>query len=333
MFDLIIAIDSEYVREGTKNRVLCYSFACANPAKPEDIVTHVYHLNNGMRWQMRGLLARSIAALLEHGFIHRPPTKQRRSKGKTVVDQGRLKILLVAHFSRADLPGFADWKKLKRSFDAVRGTYTTTRNATVVTLYPPGRARLEISVTLADTMLLAPNGYQSLRALGDSLGFEKQDVGDYITRMDQLRDEDLVRFEAYAIRDAEVCLTWVLTFLEFWENDLGFVGKKLPPTIGSAAVQYALKIWESHGVDAGDVCGYTGRGTDRHWIDRYGHTSHSSLIAITVAETKPSGWALRVRRLRSSTSTSSVPTPRRCARLGCRPGRNATQRRILHSWL
>lgn len=265
-FDLLIAIDSEYVQKESENRVLCYSFACASPTKPHDALTDIFHLTGSQRWTrwpLGKLLSRIITVALDQKLIERPPTKRHRSKGKPE----RVKLFVGAHFSRADLPGFRDWRMLKRRFDAVRGTYATTRQPKIMTLYPQGRARLEVSLTLVDTLLLAPHRYHSLRALGESLGFEKLEVGEYITKMDQLRDSDLKRFEAYAIRDSEVCLKWIFEFLEFWENDLGFIATRPPSTIASAAMRYAFKLWKSDGVDVGDVCGYRGRGKDRHWID------------------------------------------------------------------
>ena len=61
-----------------------------------------------------------------------------------------------------DLCGLKDFKWLKRKFDSVRGTYATTTRPTKRKIWFPGGKSAFVTVTLLDTMLLAPAGHRSL---------------------------------------------------------------------------------------------------------------------------------------------------------------------------
>ena len=118
-YHLIIGLDTEYVRVSEKdNRIVSYQFALFNPRtgkRGSGLITP-----NGPRPQNRfslgGCLGRVLAVAEQDGFIDTvdgmlPP---------------KARILIVAHFSRADLPGFRDFRRLKRRFAILRGTYATT---------------------------------------------------------------------------------------------------------------------------------------------------------------------------------------------------------------
>ena len=101
---------------------------------------------------------------------------------------------------------------------------------------PSGPRR--VSVTLVDTMLLAPAGQQSLGALGEMLGVPKLDLpAGAITRMREFSSEEPERFRAYAERDAEIAARYTLAV---WRHldEIGALrsGGRLPPTLGAAAV-------------------------------------------------------------------------------------------------
>jgi hypothetical protein len=133
--------------------------------------------------------------------------------------------------------GFADWTKFKRQIDAVRGTYATTKKPMVRHLRINNRPR-KISITLIDTMLLAPSGQQSLSALGDLLGVAKIALPDgAIEHMDLLRDTDPALFDRYALRDAEIAALWVRKVLSFFGKTLGINGNRIPATLGAAGVR------------------------------------------------------------------------------------------------
>ena len=141
---LRIGFDTEFVRAGAGaddldaaeevsddllrgNEVLCYTAAIRN-RDTRAFDTGIYNLREGEggrrhRLILAGFLTVLIAHALNVGIIDtaatctRPPGAKR---GPT------LRIDLVAHFSRADLCGFKDWKTLRKKFDSVRGTYCTT---------------------------------------------------------------------------------------------------------------------------------------------------------------------------------------------------------------
>ena len=66
---------------------------------------------------MRGYLNRALAAAIDAGMVD---------------PEGEINIALVAHFTRADLPGFRDFNRLKKRFDAVRKTYCSINRPTIL---------------------------------------------------------------------------------------------------------------------------------------------------------------------------------------------------------
>ena len=235
-FQLIIGFDTEYVRVSEKdNRIVSYQFALFNPRtgkRASGLITP-----NGSRHHHRfslgGCLGRVLAFAEENGFVD--------------TEDGRLppkvRILIVAFFSRADLPSFRDFRKLKRRFTILRGTYATTERPAIFDVQVMHGRRRRVSVTLCDTRLIAPASAGSIKALGELLGFPKLSVPDVIdekgdtvagiTRMDLVSVQHPDAFSAYAVRDAEIAVEWLLRFARFadrWKLD------KLPPTIAAMGV-------------------------------------------------------------------------------------------------
>ena len=214
-YDLIVGFDTEYVRGShlddsipdDDNAVVSYQMAIYAPATglKKSGVIPTDGLSRRNRLSMRGLLGRVVAAAIAEGMI---------------LPTGKLKIALVAHFSRADLPGLRDFNKLKTRFDAVRKTYCSINRPALFDVNTPSGARMTVSVSLFDTRLLAPAGAGSLRALGDLLQFDKLDLPQVldeagntrpgIERMDLTLVQHPKSFTAYAIRDAEVAVEWFL---------------------------------------------------------------------------------------------------------------------------
>ena len=160
---LIVGLDSEYERSGRdRNHVLCLSFAAINP-DTGTMSSGVLDVKDGTdrrhRPTLAASLARVVSAALKGGIVRRAPDR----------------IVLAAHWSRADLPAFRDFPRLKLRFDSPRKTYATTTKPAVMTLPLPSGPR-RVSVTLVDTMLLAPAGQQSLKALGAMLGMPKLEL-------------------------------------------------------------------------------------------------------------------------------------------------------------
>lgn len=230
---IIVGIDTEYVRESENdeelpdtlpgNRVLSYQawIFDTDTGKQDGAVIHIGGPSKKFRLSFTGFLSRALDAGLKAGIIDEIPAR----------------IIVAAHFTRADMCGFADWTKFKRQIDAVRGTYATTKKPMVRHLRINHRPR-KVSITLIDTMLLAPSGQQSLSALGDLLAIAKIALPDgAIERMDLLRDKDPYLFDRYALRDAEIAALWVVKVLSFFENTLGIDGNRIPATLGAAGVR------------------------------------------------------------------------------------------------
>jgi hypothetical protein len=237
-FDLVIGLDTEYVR-GSKlddsvpdddNAVVSYQMALYAPATGQrrSGVFRTVGLTRRHRYSMRGYLNRALAATLDAGMVD--PERE-------------INIALVAHFTRADLPGFRDFNKLKTRFDAVRKTYCSIKRPTICDLRTTSGVRVKARITLFDTRLLAPAGAGSLSALGSILGFDKLLVPDVVDEAGETRpgiermDLTLVQhpeaFNEYAVRDAEIAIEWFLKV-----NELGQRWGLTKPahTIGSMAV-------------------------------------------------------------------------------------------------
>jgi hypothetical protein len=203
---LIIGFDSEYQRAGPgRNDVLCLSFAALNP-DTGGVESGVLPItDNNDRRHRPGLsasLARVVSAAWKAGVISTAPDR----------------IILAAHWSRADLPAFRDYPRLKRRFDSPRKTYATTTKPVVMTLPLPSGPR-RVSVTLVDSMLLAPSGQQSLKALGQMLDLPKLELPPgAIERMRGFREEDPEAFDRYAARDAEVAARYTQCVWQFFEK-------------------------------------------------------------------------------------------------------------------
>ena len=123
---------------------------------------------------------------------------------------------------------------------------------------PSGPRR--VSVTLVDTMLLAPAGHQSLGALGEMLGLPKLDLpAGAITRM---------RSSAPRSRSGSArTLSATPRSLHDTHSRSGATSASSarsaalppPPTLGAAAVNLARTVAGDRGIDLGAVLGRRGR--------------------------------------------------------------------------
>jgi hypothetical protein len=240
-FALIVGFDTEFVSGShldtipdNQNAVLCYSFAVYNPRTGQR-ASHVFHVAGpykNRRRDLRSFIADIVTAASHSGLIDAPDGKP----------PAKMCIALVAHFSRADIPGFRDYAKFKRQFDNVRETYCTNKKPHVMTVRIDAVAK-KVSLRLYDTLLLAPAGYRRLEALGEALGLPKLGVPDVVNpkgatvpgieRMDLVRERHPVEFDAYAKRDAEVAVEWFVKVCEFAAT---WGVNHAPTTLGSLAV-------------------------------------------------------------------------------------------------
>ena len=254
--DLVIGFDTEFVRVDISenaenpaevrdrvsdiksgNHVLCYSVSFYQPSTGARKSGIIYTEGAGPKHRLAfgTFIAKAIHVAVADGMLDRQRVDAATSNNK-------LKLVICAHFSRADLPGFRNFDALKKKFDGVRKTYTTIGNPYVLSVKPWRRKDVPVSITLRDTRLIAPAGAGSLKALGNILGFDKLSlpvVTDErgvlvpgITRMDIVQERHPTQFEDYAKRDAEVAVEWLIhvdNLCGEWAID------KLPATIGGIA--------------------------------------------------------------------------------------------------
>lgn len=265
---LVIGVDTEFVRAGSLqhantlsardlaalggkgNSVLCYSAAILNPETGQRASAVLHTTGPGYRHRLAfsSFLGVCIKAAVDAGLI----------EAAVVEGAGRdekLPLTVVGHFTRADLPGFRDFHRLKRLFDGIRKTYASIQRPAIMDVKPLGR-RVAASITLVDTALIAPANARSLKALGKTLGFPKLEIPTVmdeqgavvpgIERMDIVRRLYPDLFDAYAKRDAEVAVEWFMRFTETCQ-DWGL--SKVPPTVGALAVAKFKAIGRDAGTD------------------------------------------------------------------------------------
>jgi len=256
-FDIVIGIDTEYVsgenRDGVpkdENAVFSYQVYYFHPATGRSNGGYYTTGGTGRRYRhaLTSLLARTISGMKKEGIdIHADYmaaiSQAIAEAPKRKVSKPRnLKIAIVIHFARADMPTFSDFKSLKKSFDHVRGTFVSIKRPTVRDIRMPNGARVKTTLTLFDTRLLAPAGAGSLKDLGNLIGLPKLTLPKVIdehgasvrgiARMDLVHAQYLEDFAAYAIRDAEVAVGYLRLFADFAES---WGAKKMPPTVASLA--------------------------------------------------------------------------------------------------
>jgi hypothetical protein len=267
---VIIGFDAEWVEEQPcsppRNRVLSYQYAGrCNGREWSGIV----YTRAGARIRYPDASEADIAAgpdRIKLGIL----------LGSAIqhgIKEGHLKewpkaVIAAAHWTRADLSVFADFENIKRQFDCLHNTYATVKK--------PYRAKVnvakhrrEFAVTLVDTSLLTPGGSKELTALGRLYNFDRLDPGHrdvvnaagdlerihYIEHMDRLLNDDPECYEAYAIRDAEICVRHADEIMRFGTDELGLNLSTPPPTLGSLAVEYLMKVWVRERIDHADVTG------------------------------------------------------------------------------
>ncbi len=256
---LIIGFDTEYQREavtnadgevGLRNQVLSYQYSC-RIISPENAEFEPHWsgivLPKGRQEDDRLSLAEFVEHALAAGFRANPNLKM-------PVD-----IYLVAHFTRADVPGFSDFKdeasRKAMKLENIRGLFMNVSKDIPVKL---GRGKglrpIRLGVKIRDTIALAPAGAKSLARLGDILNFKKIELSDdpdeelrLKMNMAELMETDWRLFREYAIRDAEICDQYTTRIIRmYFEKTKKF---KLPVTLTSIGVDLIQDFWVSQGVD------------------------------------------------------------------------------------
>jgi hypothetical protein len=157
-------------------------------------------------------------------------------------------IYLVGHFTRADIPAFADFRDQYDFLSSVRSTIVSVDTAKPYTIEFPDGATVDIQVRIRDTMLLTPQMSKSLGAIGELVGVPKLTLHpdkakhqEMIERMDYVRENNWEQFREYALNDALICVRYIERIIDQYR---GVTGKmKVPVTLTSIGVDLLLKSW------------------------------------------------------------------------------------------
>lgn len=274
---LIIGFDTEYQRyadDETKtlnNEVLSYQYSCLVIEKDTEI-------NDNFSWsglvKPKGPLVTDRLSLREFLIA---AVQDGLSKTSNVVLPST--IYLVAHFTRADVPGFSDFKdEVTRSalqLDNIRNLFMNVANDIRLDLGEPALGNsIPISVKIRDTMTLAPAGAKSLAAIGDILGFEKIELGatpqeelSIKQNMKSFMKRDWDAFYNYAIRDAEICTQYTHKMIRLYQERTGKF--RMPVTLTSIGVDLIRQFWKDQGVNPLEIVGKE-EIREKYWSKRFG---------------------------------------------------------------
>jgi DNA polymerase type B, organellar and viral len=172
-----------------------------------------------------------------------------------------LKIFLVGHFTRADIPAFADFMEMTNYMSSIRSTFVSDMAGINVKLPVPSGAPVALSVMLRDTVLLTPQAERSLKALGKLVGVEKVELANdratrqaMIENMDKVLVENWPLFREYAITDAEICVKYIEQVIAEYQAVIGKFSA--PLTLTSIGVDLVLKTWrDTMGINPNVVLG------------------------------------------------------------------------------
>ena len=262
---LIVGFDTEYVApESVK-----YSKAVPRP----DLKNDPPKGNTALSYQYYAILATPRGDFIKKwkGILYVDHSKGERisradlmtavySKGFQDKDILQLpySVILVGHYTKADLPMFSDFETFKNCIDAVRRSFITVvhdkKFAEVHLLDENGNVYEEeipetntvkkktVYVLLRDTYLLCPTLKRSLKAIGSLIGKHKIEIPkEKIRRMDTFLKENPAGFERYAIRDAEIAAKYAFRVYRM-QTELG-LRKDVPPTLSSIGVGLLYQYW------------------------------------------------------------------------------------------
>ena len=246
--DLWIGLDSEWVRQGDRNSVLSYQVYCINSSG--QTLSLIYYPAPGKRDSFDGLISRAV----------------QDCRAKKLIKKWPGRIIICAHFLRADLSTFKDFWAMKGRLDGQGGsvvgkiitdsgygvdeTAERKRRAPLkpVILSDRQRKPQQSIIQFVDTLFLSPNK-SPLTALGAMLGLSKVEIPDgySIERMDELLAGNKEAFEQYAQRDAEIAVRYALKVRDFLGRQFGL--QKLPRSLGAAGVSVFRRLLKDADID------------------------------------------------------------------------------------
>ena len=249
---LLVGFDTEYVAPPTikyekdkpkpnlkdmdpaQNRVISYQYYAILPSPTGESIKEwsgIIYPEQGKRISRGQLMSAVYSKALEDKTILKLPRS----------------VILVGHYTKADLPGFSDFKDFKSRIDAVRRSFITV-------IHDPefegvhledekGPIDKKVFILLRDTYLLCPSlESKSLKRIGDLVGLPKEFVSKTdICQMDEFLKRDRVAFERYAIRDAEIAAKYALRIYRN-QSAIG-LRKDVPPTLSGIGVGLLFDYW------------------------------------------------------------------------------------------
>tara|TARA_R110002049_G_scaffold265086_1_gene441206 strand:+ start:3191 stop:5986 length:2796 start_codon:yes stop_codon:yes gene_type:complete len=275
---LIIGFDTEYQREAftnadgkveLRNQVLSYQYSC-RIITPDNVGAEPHWSGIVLPEGSRDADRLSLAVFVEHAIaagLNELPDQ------KIPVD-----IYLVAHFTRADVPGFSDFKDVASrdamNLENIRNLFMNVSKDIPVNLVQAGGGKpINLYVKIRDTIALAPTGAKSLAQLGEILGFQKLKLSDdpvkelhYKQNMAEIMKENWPLFQEYAIRDAEICAKYTSRIMRLYFSKTGKF--KLPVTLTSIGVDLIQKYWEGKDIDSLEIVGKEEL-SEKYWSKKY----------------------------------------------------------------
>ena len=236
---VIIGFDSEFTHlQKGLNQVLSYQLVVLNSETGEMSETFV-RLDGKTRRSRKSLTWLLSVAL-------------HKAVGESVIPRVSDKLILAAHFARADLTHLRDFHEIKRRVRAIRQTYATTDIPLSLRLATP-KGDPRCAITVVDTMLQSATK-TPLEKLGEALGAPKIElpVGYSKDRMDLFLEERPAEFERYAMTDARICALWAARVGVIMRG-LGVV--RHLPTLGAAAVTLIKQEIVRLGLDLNEFLG------------------------------------------------------------------------------
>jgi hypothetical protein len=245
---LIVGYDTEFktpdnpvtideVKEGNaKYTVLSYQVHCSvyDPSQPTAREwSAICYPENDERLTLSDVLNFAFWKGIDSGCVEKLPTR----------------IYIVGHFTRADVPAFADFHDLTQQIAAVRSTFTSVDKGIKIIIGFNSGETVELLVMLRDTMLLTPASSKSLLELGKLVNVPKLTLDAdpakekfYKENMDVLLRDKPDVFERYAINDAIICTKYLQQFIAICADVLG--KRKAPATLTAIGVELLMNKWK-----------------------------------------------------------------------------------------
>jgi hypothetical protein len=241
--ELIIGFDTEYrskqvvftrdeIKQGlAKSEILSYQFHCIyNDTKTW---SGICCPEKDQRIDIGTFIIFALAKGIQQKLIKKIPRK----------------VILVGHFTRADVPAFEDFKSLTTSISGIRNTFISLDIPINLEIQFPRSENITISIMLRDTMLLSPGTSKSLSAVGDlverpkiKLSEDPKEDKELKINMDKLRDDNWDLFKSYALNDAIICAEYLNLVNKLAKSVTG--ESKSPATLTSIGVKLLINSWE-----------------------------------------------------------------------------------------